>query len=120
VYSIQLTATGENGCTDVFLGNILVEDDFQIFVPSAVTPDFDGINDVFLPRFSYTPERYELVVFNRWGDVIFRTDDPFQAWMLNSRNGEHFIADGVYNWLITAKGKEIEERELSGHVVVIR
>ncbi|MFN8776266.1 MAG: gliding motility-associated C-terminal domain-containing protein [Flavobacteriales bacterium] len=120
VYPVQLTAVAANGCLSSFLGNIVVVDDFQIYVPTAITPDFDGINDVFLPQFSYPPESYELVIFNRWGDVVFRTDDPAQAWMVNVHGGEHFAGDGVYLWKLSAKGREVEERQLSGHVLVVR
>jgi len=120
IYAIQLIAFGANGCMDSFLANVIVEDDFQVYIPSAITADFDGINDVFLPRFSYVPEQYELLIFNRWGDVIFESTDPFQAWMANSNDGEHFVRDGVYLWLLTVKGKEIDERILSGHLTVLR
>jgi gliding motility-associated-like protein len=119
-YAVTLTAYGENGCADSFTGTILVEDNFQVFVPNAFSPDGDGINDAFLPRFSYAPERYELLVFNRWGDVIFRTVDPAQAWTGNVHGGEHYGQGGVYLWRMVVKGSEVTEYELEGHVVMIR
>lgn len=119
-YPVILTAFGVNGCSDTFLGNIAVQDNFQVFVPNAFTPDYDGINDAFRPVFSYLPERYEFSIFNRWGDLIFKSTDPLEWWTGKVRGGEHFASDGIYLWKLLAKGRDIKEYEYSGYVLIYR
>lgn len=63
--------------------------------PNGFTPDGDGLNDVFMPvTGDFTPSSYRLLIFNRWGEVIFETADFQQGW-----NGIHkgqLVPQGVY------------------------
>lgn len=63
--------------------------------PNGFTPDGDGLNDVFMPvTGDFTPSAYRLLIFNRWGEVIFETADFRQGW-----NGIHkgqLVPQGVY------------------------
>lgn len=52
----------------------------EVWVPNAFTPNEDGLNDIFLPQISNTLSSYELTIFDRWGKIIFRTDDYNQGW----------------------------------------
>lgn len=49
-------------------------------VPEIFSPNRDGINDVFRLYSNCTPTDYALLVFNRWGQVVFESNDPTQAW----------------------------------------
>jgi gliding motility-associated-like protein len=52
----------------------------QLIFPSAFTPNGDGKNDIFLPFVSGLLSQYELTVYNRWGEVVFRTNDHLKGW----------------------------------------
>lgn len=52
---------------------------FPIYIPNTFTPDNDGINDVFY-AYSEILDDYELTIFNRWGELIFRTTDLDIGW----------------------------------------
>ena len=65
-----------------------------LFIPNAFTPNGDGTNDVWLPVASYT-EEYLLLIFDRWGKVIFETSDPSTGWAGNSLEGRP-LPIGVY------------------------
>ncbi|MFM9985729.1 MAG: gliding motility-associated C-terminal domain-containing protein [Flavobacteriales bacterium] len=119
-YQMTITAFDENGCNDSFIGYILIEDEFRFFIPNTFTPDADNINDVFLPQFSYPPNDYELMIFDRWGEVIFRTTDYWQPWTGEVHNGEFFAAKGIYNWVMKTRGVEVEVQTYQGHVNLIR
>jgi len=119
-YEVTLIVTDIYGCTDSITQTIIIEDDFMVFVPNAFSPNGDDINEVFLPQFSYDPTEYSLIIFNRWGEVIFETDDALKAWTGGVHGGEHFARDGVYNWVIEAKGNEPEKHAWQGHVVLFR
>ena len=49
-------------------------------IPNAFTPNGDGVNDFFSPILQCPFPAYRLQVFNRWGQLIFETDDPKQGW----------------------------------------
>lgn len=92
-------------------------------LPSAFSPNEDGINDNFLPYMTQplTSDDYHLAVFDRWGAIIYESDDMYQGWdgKLQSTN----MKPGVYVWMIESKanicGKE-KDVQMSGEVMLIR
>ncbi len=52
----------------------------SITVPNAFTPNQDGLNDVFRPIVKCGIDRYKLQVWNRWGALVYQSEDPFQGW----------------------------------------
>ncbi|GEM_PF-1490734 len=54
--------------------------DCQLFLPTAFTPNGDGLNDVYMPVYDCSPQLFELTIFDRWGKVVFESAEPAQAW----------------------------------------
>lgn len=54
--------------------------DCKIFVPDAFTPNYDGLNDAFRPRFTCPTDTYKLGIYNRWGERIFYTENIEDKW----------------------------------------
>ena len=52
----------------------------NIFVPTAFTPNHDGINDNVKPVTPCELSYYEFAIFNRWGQAVFRSNNPSEAW----------------------------------------
>jgi gliding motility-associated-like protein len=79
--SYRVTATVLPGCAISDTINVAVETcaDYLYF-PNSFTPNNDGLNDIFLPVAGQTIERYELTIFNRWGQVVFMTRQPTSGW----------------------------------------
>jgi gliding motility-associated-like protein len=78
-----LTITDANGCINVdsiivFTQNSLCGEPY-IFVPNVFTPDGDGLNDAFFVRGANLTDFY-LTVYNRWGELIFETNDQSRGW----------------------------------------
>lgn len=100
------------------------EVDFRIFIPNAFTPDNDGVNDSFLPLGQgYEAYEYEFMVFNRWGDIVFRSTDPNEPWIgqNNQIGGDHYVEDGVYMFSVTALGyHELSPQTFRGSVTIVR
>lgn len=66
------------------------------YVPNVFTPNGDGLNDLFIPLISCGPEQYELLIFNRWGNEVFSSNDPNRHWNGDSNgNSNYFSSDGV-------------------------
>jgi gliding motility-associated-like protein len=69
----------------------------QIYAPNSFTPDNDGVNDVFMIKSSAT-EWMELTIFNRWGQIVFQTNDPNMPWDGSFSGGDYYCQDGVYQF----------------------
>ena len=123
--------TAENACgADVTTVEVTQEYcGCDMWVPTAFTPDNDGINDGFRVESNCSElDEFQFQVFDRWGELVWETLDPEQPWMGQSEagkamEGQHFIPDGVYGYRIFWKYTEtgipvIEERR--GHVHILR
>ena len=98
-----------------------VEDcECSIYVPSAFTPNNDGVNDAFAVE-GVDPQGYRLEIYNRWGDLIFKSEDPKEVWQgnLQQGDGEFFVQDGVYLWRLRYEMRD-GPRWAQGHVTLIR
>jgi gliding motility-associated-like protein len=122
-YPVLLTVVDNNGCTDTYIHIITINDIFQYYVPTGFTPNGDGINDVWkLYGADIDDTRFKLQVFNRWGEIVFETTDPNDAWVGgNGLTGEYFIPDGVYLWRARVVSKSTGERkDIEGNLTLMR
>jgi gliding motility-associated-like protein len=74
-----LAVTDKNGCTNRDTINIYVDPDLAVYVPNIFSPNGDGVNDVFYVR-GKGIQSMRLMIFNRWGELIFETLDINQGW----------------------------------------
>ena len=125
VYSILLTAHSEFGCSDTTSMDITVKDELLFYIPNTFTPDGDEHNNTFLPQFGagYSPDNYSLIIYNRWGQIVFESKDLYYGWD-GTFAGSH-VQDGVYTWEMILKSSEYEveagiQRIYHGHVNLIR
>lgn len=88
----------------------------KIYLPSAFTPNGDGLNDTF-GAIGEGIEEYRLVVYNRWGESVFATDNVSAKWD-GTYNGRA-VPFGSYNYKLIAYGKEFGEVNKTGSVTVI-
>ena len=97
-------------------------EEFTYYIPNSFSPNNDGINDVFLPvTNAIDPEYYHLRVFNRWGDKVFDTTDPNEAWEGDYKDGEYYLPDGVYMYRLEIKSVHEEVyRDLEGTIMIFR
>lgn len=121
-HPICLTATDTLGCSNTFCINVLVDDDLTIYVANAFTPNGDDNNDTFKPSIiGVQADWYEFMVFDRWGLLVFRTTDPFEAWNGGMDNGGDILPDDVYVWTVKAKDQFTpEKQELIGTVTLVK
>ena len=120
-YKIELEGYTAHGCYGRTRIYIAVKDEFHVFVPNSFTPNGDGNNDYFAVQLhNIDVATYKLEIVDRWGKLIYETDDPKSVW-----NGNHFNSDaaapiGVYNWKITILDTEGRYIPKIGHLNLIR
>lgn len=118
VYTISLVITDISGCTDTALYEIFVIGEGTIILPNIFTPNGDGVNDLFRVRAEFI-EDFDITIFNRWGNLIAQYQFLKTGWDGRTQAGLE-APDGVYYYIITARGYDGEEFELSGHVRLVR
>lgn len=99
----------------VILSEVEYDCDCSIYLPNAFSPNGDGINDTFSGLTSCAVLHYEMFIFNRWGELLFRTTDLSQSW--DGTFGRQPAASGTYFYWISYQfpyqpGARIEKGEL--------
>lgn len=118
-YPVQLVVSNPQGCTDTATHLLCVEDEFAAWIPNAFTPNGDGFNDSWgIITTVGTPRAFELLVFDRWGGLLFSASEKGMLWDGTARGAE--VPLGVYPWRLRLIDTQGFQRERSGHVVLVR
>jgi len=89
----------------------------RISVPNAFAPE--GINNVFIPYvLNVDASFYKMVVFNRWGGVVFETNNPSEGW--DGTYQGRIAQEGVYMYNFSYAGIDGNEKQKKGSVVLLR
>jgi large repetitive protein len=120
IYPVCLEATNAYGCVNNICHDVIIGGEFLIYVPNAFTPSGDGINDIFLPNLlGEEPDTYEFMIFNRWGELIFYSNNKNIGWD-GTHNNEKCKTD-VYVWKVKVKSSlDHERKEFVGHVSLLK
>ncbi len=87
----------------------------EIFIPKSFSPDADGINDVF-KIYSRNIVDFEMLVFNQWGEFVFKTNDIDIEWDGTLNN--QAIRKGPYVYVIKLKTLNGEDQKYSGCLMI--
>ena len=78
-YQINLITLTQNGCADTASQTVIIAADFVFFIPNAFSPNNDIYNKTFSGKGMYI-KKYEMFIFDRWGNIVFYTDELDDAW----------------------------------------
>jgi gliding motility-associated-like protein len=120
-YVITLIAISENGCIDTTYRVIKVRDELLIFAPNTFIPDGDGLNDTWFPVITAGMEEntYELIIVNRWGEIMFQTKDVTAGWDGTYKGNE--CQDGTYTYYIRFRSTfDKQFKNITGHINLLR
>lgn len=110
-----LTFTDSNGC--YFIDSVTVYVLGNIYVPNTFTVDNNGLNELF-HAYGIDIEEFDMVIFNRWGEIIYKTDSIDKGW--DGQCGNKPCKQDTYVYRIIYKEKEGREGELIGHINLLR
>jgi gliding motility-associated-like protein len=116
-YTVTLDVTSWVGCTNQ--AYTVVRGPVLLYVPTAFTPNNDGINDAFKVIGSQIMH-YELWIMNRWGETVFHSTSLDDVWVGDVNGGAHYAENGIYNWVIRLKGYNTDAEEYSGTLQLMR
>lgn len=121
VYPVILIVTNDSGCSDTAYIDIIVHDYHTFYVPNAFTPDDNGRNEVFGPVFTnILTEGFEMLIFDRWGNLVYKTNDPGAGWNGTWKNTGEQVQQDVYVYKIKYTDNLYKTYEMIGHVTLIR
>lgn len=90
----------------------------ELLLPTAFTPNRDGLNDIFKPVNDISVKQYSMKVYSRWGQVIFTSNDMRKGWDGMVNRSEQ--PTGVYVWEIAYTGKTGVKHTIHGTVMLIK
>ncbi len=122
VYSqwIYVTVTNDFGCkaTDSAYVKVLPCTPDFVFVPTAFTPNGDGLNDILYARGKALVEIKTFIVSNRWGNVMYSSNNIKEGWDGTFRG--QLAPTDAYVWYVKGLCTNGEEVEKKGTITLIR
>ncbi len=119
----SITAVDANGNESVPSNEVCVTNCPIYDLPNAFTPNGDGDNDLYIPRGLCFIERVEFKIFNRWGQLVFETQDPAIEWDGTNLSGEA-LPSGTYYYVGTVFERRLDgvspgDEPVSGYIELI-
>lgn len=118
-YEFVQVVSNEFGCSDTATFNVYVEEPFNIYIPSAFSPNGDGVNDLFKYVVTGASE-HVLEIYTRWGELVFKSNATTSTWDGHSIKTGEKLPGGVYTYVLIARNKnEGKEKTVMGTVNII-
>lgn len=118
---VQLVVFHQSGCTDTLVQVLDVVPEVRYFLPNAFTPDGDAVNDGFRGAGSMEGATgFVLTIWNRYGERLFETNDPSEAWNGRKNNTGDLSPQGVYVVVVQFTGPRGEKHELRGYATLLK
>jgi len=120
-FEVMQVVTHPSGCTDTLIQVIDVIPEIRYYLPNAFTPNQDGTNEVYRGTGVVDGiSRFQMSIWNRWGEAVFETTDPLEGWNGRKLNTGNPVPEGVYMVLVTFTGPRGEAFEYKGVATVVR
>jgi gliding motility-associated-like protein len=117
-----VTVTGSNGCVtkdSIFISTSFASGSGNFYIPNAFTPNNDGKNDCFSLKHWGQTDEFEMLIFNRWGEVVFKSTNTTNCW------------NGIFRGQLQPAGVYIYQMRVrsvctngvlhkTGHIILIR
>ncbi|MEO8112239.1 MAG: gliding motility-associated C-terminal domain-containing protein, partial [Ginsengibacter sp.] len=98
IYTLRLVVKNNIGCFDTAYNNMKVLKSCYIAVPTAFTPNGDGLNDYLFPLNAFKADNLDFQVYDRRGNLVFHTNDWTAKW--DGRIKGEPQDTGVYVWML--------------------
>ncbi|PTM10859.1 MAG: hypothetical protein DA408_15065 [Bacteroidetes bacterium] len=118
---ITQVVTHPSGCIDSLTQYVDVKPEITFFFPNAFSPNGDGLNDEFRPKgFIRGVKQFQMQIWNRWGEPVFSSADPFVGWNGRKGNTGRDEFTGIYLYEAMMLGPRGEPLNYKGFVTLIR
>ena len=115
----KVVVADDIGCADSAFVKVVVYKVLPtVFVPTAFTPNNDGLNDVVAPIMVGIQKLNYFSIYNRWGELVFTTTQNKKGW--DGTIGGRLQNTGVFVWMVSAEDYSGQKIFLKGTVTLIR
>lgn len=114
----SVTVTNSFGCTSADTVVLSFNCDSYINFPSAFSPNADGVNDVFRAKYSLDLVKYNLRIYNRWGELVFETSDVNEGWDGTFNNKPQPLS--VYVWYAEYAFRDGKKNSKAGNLTLVK
>ena len=118
-YTITLITSTLYNCIDTMHQTISIEPDFLFYIPSAFTPNDDGINDSFSGKGIFII-KYEMTIFDRWGNLIFFSDDINKPWDGKANHDTKTAQADLYIYSFKVTDINLRKHNYKGTVTLVK
>ncbi|MEY4804397.1 MAG: hypothetical protein RL331_916 [Bacteroidota bacterium] len=117
----QLVVSTDQGCTNEITSILNIIEDAAIYIPNSFSPDGDGVNNTFhVVGRNIASAYFELTIYNRWGELIFTSQDPNIGWD-GAVAAKGIAPVGTYTYQVSYRFVNSSESEtIRGHVNLLR
>ena len=119
-FAVYLRVVNSSGCSDSVTKYIFLKPELLRHQINAFSPNADNLNDEFAPdKFSFGVTKYRMRIINRWGEILYYTDDPRKGWDGSDTKGGQ-CPEGSYAYQISFRYIDGKMYTFEGVLVLIR
>jgi gliding motility-associated-like protein len=118
-YNITQVLKNQFGCMDSSTQTVRIDLGYKVYIPTAFSPNNDGINDRFR---IYGEDIYEceIMIFNRWGQLLYTSYDIENGWDGTIRTNDNPVVGGTYVYSISLKDRLGNKFDYDGTVTLLK
>ncbi len=118
---VTLIAYNNIGCTDTITQEVQIIEEHRFYAPNAINLHSPGNNEFYPIGVGIDYDFYQMSIFNRWGELIFTTNDIEEHWLGRTENNKgDYVQNGIYTWVITLRDKFGKDHRYSGEITVFK
>lgn len=118
---VMLLVTHPQGCKDTIEKFIDIVPNVTWFMPNAFTPNGDGSNDGFFGKgIMNGVTDFTMTIWNRWGELVFETNDPAEPWNGRAQQSGGVSPTGVYIYRVTFTAPRGDKHDYKGFATLVR
>jgi hypothetical protein len=114
----SLIVTNSFGCRDTANKLLFIAPDVVYYLPNAFTPNDDNINETFKPIGLSYALNYKFIIFDRWGNIMFKTDNPQLGW--DGKFESELVAQDLYFYRLEFIGADELRHTEKGSISILR
>jgi gliding motility-associated-like protein len=118
-FCASMVVMDAHGCRDTATNCLVVDPAFNLYIPSAFSPNGDGKNETFQPKGEYI-KSFEMYIFDRWGMQLYHTTDITKGWNGIAGGGSNIAQEDTYVYKILVTDSQNKQHSYVGNVTLIK
>ncbi len=122
-YDVNMYTESIHGCWDTVSLQISITEELKVYIPTAFTPNGDGLNDCFVIKGTTSDiiDNFHVIIYHRWGQIVYQSiiDSPDCVWDGRGMDGEQ-VAAGTYVYKIYGTDYRGTKQKFEGLITIVK